>query len=131
MRHAEQICSRGRSKPENLISKHDTTEGNRLSLEGSLSHYRELAATDPRQAWNDLYHMGYRSNLTVGHGYDNEVHNLPLPAKRFQGCPVLPELTTKALTSLNFYLSAAHLSSGVPWERRYPLAVLLAHPGSG
>lgn len=32
-----------------ILSKHDTLEGNRLSLEGFLSHYREVAATDPRQ----------------------------------------------------------------------------------
>ena len=35
---------------KNMLSKHDTMEGNRLSLEGFLSYYREVAATDPRQA---------------------------------------------------------------------------------
>lgn len=34
---------------KNILSKHDTLDGNRLSREGFLSYYREVAATDPRQ----------------------------------------------------------------------------------
>lgn len=34
---------------KNILSKHDTLEGNRLSVEGFLSYYREIAAGDPRQ----------------------------------------------------------------------------------
>ena len=35
---------------KSILSKHDTLDGNRLSLEGFLSYYREVAAGDPRQA---------------------------------------------------------------------------------
>lgn len=35
---------------KNILSKHDTLEGNRLSREGFLSYYRDIAAGDPRQA---------------------------------------------------------------------------------
>lgn len=34
---------------KNILSKHDTLDANRLSREGFLSYYREVAATDPRQ----------------------------------------------------------------------------------
>lgn len=34
---------------KNILSKHDTLDGNRLSREGFLSYYRDVAATDPRQ----------------------------------------------------------------------------------
>ncbi|CAN0431746.1 unnamed protein product, partial [Hapterophycus canaliculatus] len=64
---------------KNILSKHDTLDGNRLSREGFLSYYREVAATDPRQAWNDLYHMGYRSDLTFGLGYGDEIYSMPPP----------------------------------------------------
>lgn len=50
------------------------------------------------QAWNDLYHMGYRSDLTAGMGYGDEVYNLAPPASNdAQRRAVLPELTKKAL----------------------------------
>ncbi|CAN0543672.1 unnamed protein product, partial [Ectocarpus sp. 12 AP-2014] len=109
---------------KNILNKHDTLDGNRLSREGFLSYYREVAATDPRQAWNDLYHMGYRSDLTAGMGYGDEVYNLApaataaaavaaASANDAQRRPLLPELTTKALTCTEFYLAASHLSSGV------------------
>lgn len=34
---------------KNILSKHDTLDANRLSRDGFLSYYREVAATDPRQ----------------------------------------------------------------------------------
>ena len=34
---------------KSILSKHDTLDGNRLSLDGFLSYYREVAAADPRQ----------------------------------------------------------------------------------
>lgn len=36
---------------KNILNKHDTLEGNRLSLDGFLSYYREIAAGDPRQVF--------------------------------------------------------------------------------
>eukprot|EP00903_Cladosiphon_okamuranus_P009694 g9223.t1 len=102
---------------KNILSKHDTLDANRLSREGFLSYYREVAATDPRQAWNDLYHMGYRSDLTAGMGYGDEVYNLaPLASSDAQRRAVLPELTKKALSCTEFYLSASHLSSSMGAE---------------
>lgn len=56
------------------------------------------------EAWNDLYQMGYRSDLTAAHNYGDEAYTLPLPAKRSQRRVVLPELTTKALTRCVVYL---------------------------
>lgn len=44
---------------KNILSKHDTLDGNRLSLEGFLSYYREVAATDPRQvSWFESSEIG-------------------------------------------------------------------------
>ncbi|CAN0439464.1 unnamed protein product, partial [Ectocarpus fasciculatus] len=68
--------------------------------------------------------MGYRSDLTAGMGYGDEVYNLApaaaaaaaaaaATANDAQRRPLLPELTTKALTCTEFYLAASHLSSGV------------------
>lgn len=43
--------------------------------------------------------MGYRSDLTAGMGYGDEVYNLAPPAASdVQGRAPLPELTKKALT---------------------------------
>lgn len=60
------------------------------------------------QAWNDLYHMGYRSDLTFGLGYGDEIYTMPPPpplaaaaagaSDPAQRRALLPELTTKALT---------------------------------
>ena len=50
---------------KNILSKHDTLDGNRLSLEGFLSYYREVAAADPRQA-RVMYAVSLRSAL---HGF--------------------------------------------------------------
>lgn len=42
--------------------------------------------------------MGYRSDLTAGPGYGDEVYSIAPAAKESQRRPVLPGLTTKALT---------------------------------
>lgn len=34
---------------KSILTKYDTLEGNRLTLEGFLSYYRDIAVTDPRQ----------------------------------------------------------------------------------
>lgn len=44
---------------KNILSKHDTLDANRLSREGFLSYYREVAATDPRQVTCSLFHVAY------------------------------------------------------------------------
>lgn len=53
-----------------------------------------------QKAWNDLYHMGYRSDLTAGTGYGDEVFNFATAMNDAQrrALPILPELTRKALT---------------------------------
>lgn len=34
---------------KNILSKYDTLDGNRLSLQGFISYYRDIAASEPRQ----------------------------------------------------------------------------------
>lgn len=58
---------------KNILSKHDTLDGNRLSREGFLSYYREVAATDPRQvtitASDDLLFVRLRTRLSLTQRY--------------------------------------------------------------
>lgn len=37
---------------KSILTKYNTLEGNRLTLEGFLSYYRDIAVTDPRQVKN-------------------------------------------------------------------------------
>ncbi|CAM9323344.1 unnamed protein product [Choristocarpus tenellus] len=75
-----------------------------LSEEGFLKYYRDTAVAEPRQVWNDLYHQGYRSDLSVGQGYGDEIYDLSLSSRGDRA--LLPDLTVIALRSLDFYLCA-------------------------
>lgn len=57
-----------------------------------------LSLPHKRKAWNDLYHMGYRSDLTAGHGYGDDSAYIKPNKNDPSQWPPLPLLTTKALT---------------------------------
>ncbi|CAN0402438.1 unnamed protein product, partial [Discosporangium mesarthrocarpum] len=47
-------------------------------------------------AWSDLYHQGYRSDLSFGQGNGDEIYDPSFSPIRER--PILPELTVIALT---------------------------------
>jgi len=51
---------------KSMLQKYDTLPDGRLSQEGFLQYYRDTAAVNPKQVWQDLYQFNFRSDLKRG-----------------------------------------------------------------
>jgi hypothetical protein len=91
-----------------ILDRFHTTADGRLSLEGFLQFYADLASYNPKEAWKDLHTFGFKNDLSrnaatvsnaAGGGADGELQRMNLP----EGCRA-------CLSSIQFYQSGLETS---------------------
>jgi len=87
---------------KNMLQKYDTLPDGRLSLQGFLAYYRDMACTNAKHVWQDLHNFGFRNDLQrVAVTHVTADYDL-LDLSRMPPLD-LPELSRLALQVVPFY----------------------------